>query len=261
MCAKQLFAYAMDKGWVDANPFDSKLIPTVSPRSNKKEFISHDLSVKIMQELPHVWMQLVFALCRWGGMRVGSEPRKLRWRDIDWEKQIITFRSVKTEHHDGKETRTIPIFPELAEPLRVVADRVFFAGEGSDEADEFVLPELRKMTDTGLRKPMLAAIKAAGGKPWKKLWTTLRATRDTELKDRFPGHVVDAWLGHSPRVSQEHYLMVTDEHIKQAVQNPVQNVAESCGNDSQPLPLATTKPRENACFPGFSDVTSGRNWT
>ena len=50
---------------------------------------------------------------------------------------------------------------------------------------------LQQVTGTALRKPLLAGIKAAGAEPWPKLWTALRATRDTELRETFPVHVVE----------------------------------------------------------------------
>ena len=37
----------------------------------------------------------------------------LTWADIDFKRGRMTVRSPKTEHHDGKESRTVPIFPEL----------------------------------------------------------------------------------------------------------------------------------------------------
>ena len=34
-----------------------------------------------------------------------------------------------------------------------------------------------------------------------ELWTALRASRDTELRERFPSHVVTKWIGHDDRVA------------------------------------------------------------
>ena len=62
---------------------------------------------------------------------------------------------------------------------------------------------------------------------WDKLWTTLRATRDTELRETFPSHVVAGWIGHDDRVAERHYLQITDAHFEKAVQNPVQYSAVS----------------------------------
>ncbi len=44
---------------------------------------------------------------------MGSEVRQLAWADVDWEQQRILIRSPKTERYEGRETRWIPVFPEL----------------------------------------------------------------------------------------------------------------------------------------------------
>ena len=43
-----------------------------------------------------------------------------RWGDVDWERNRITVHSPKTEHHEGRESRQIPIFPELRPYLEEV---------------------------------------------------------------------------------------------------------------------------------------------
>jgi len=50
------------------------------------------------------------------------------------------------------------------------------------------------------------------------------------LEERFPSHVVCAWLGNSVQVARKHYLQVTDEHFEQALQNPVQPAHEAQQN-------------------------------
>ncbi|MCA9190591.1 MAG: hypothetical protein KDB03_02470 [Planctomycetales bacterium] len=54
--------------------------------------------------------------------------------------------------------------------------------------------------------------KAAGVIPWPKLFVNLRSTRRIELQEKFPSHVVDAWLGHSTKVAEKRYLQVTNDH-------------------------------------------------
>ena len=41
-------------------------------------------------------------------------------------------------------------------------------------------------------------------KPWPKLFQNLRATRETELAERYPSHVVCEWIGHSQAVAAKH---------------------------------------------------------
>lgn len=64
---------------------------------------------------------------------------------------------------------------------------------------------------------MEKAIKLAGVEPWPRLWHNLRSTRQTELEDHHPTHVVCAWLGNTPKIAQRNYLQVTDQHFADAV--------------------------------------------
>jgi integrase len=208
-CARQFFEQAVRLKLVPSNPFKSKRIPTSLPKGKQKAFISAELAHAIMQHLPNAQFRLLFALARWGGVRVPSEPSRLKWSDIDWENTRMTIHSPKTEHHEGHEQRVIPIFPELASALQE-------AWDSADVNQQLILPFLQGITSAALRKPLLKAITAAGGTPWEKLWTALRATRDTELREIFPVHVVEYWIGHEDRVAKRNYTQVTDDHFRAA---------------------------------------------
>ena len=64
-------------------------------------------------------------------------------------------------------------------------------------------------------------MKRAGITPWPKLWQNMRASRETELVDRFPAHVVSAWIGHTVAVAEKHYLQVTEAHFAAAVDRSI----------------------------------------
>ena len=82
----------------------------------------------IMAVCDPTW-QLIVALCRYGGLRCPSEVLSLRWQDVDWEAGRIIVQSPKTEHHDGKECRPIPMFPKLRP---ILADAFDAAPEGAE---------------------------------------------------------------------------------------------------------------------------------
>ncbi len=102
---------------------------------NAKRYISEADAQLVLEELPNTEWKLLFALSRWGGLRVGSEVRELTWGDVDWEQQRILIHSPKTERYEGRETRLIPLFPELAPLLDKRYDE---AAEG----DVLILPML-----------------------------------------------------------------------------------------------------------------------
>ena len=70
-----------------------------------------------------------------------------------------------------------------------------------------------------LRTHFERIIKRAGLKPWPKPWHNMRATRQTELAEKYPLHVVCEWIGNTRAVAQEHYLQVTDAHFAAAVRD------------------------------------------
>ena len=82
-------------------------------------------------------------------------------------------------------------------------------------------------------------IKRAGVKPWPKLFHNLRSTRQTELTEKFPSHVVCAWLGNSRAVAQDHYLQVTDAHFAQAVAEPAKRPDQAAHNPAQSATVTT----------------------
>ncbi len=192
------------------NPFES--VPKANLATKRRAFISEIDAKKVLAELPDAQWKLLFGLARWAGLRVGSEVRQLAWADVDWEQQRILIRSPKTERYEGRETRWIPVFPELVPLLLVRRDEA-----GAE--DTLVLPMLKGRTDAALRKPLQKAIERAGLVVWPKLWVNLRSTRETELAESFPMHVVCQWIGNTQAIAAKHYLQVTDDHFAQATED------------------------------------------
>jgi len=205
--ARQFFADAVEREMIAKNPFATKSI-AVAVRGNAERF--HFVTVAeteaVLATCPDAQTRLVFALARYGGLRTPSETLALRWTDVDWQAKRMIVRSPKTEHHDGKESRVVPIFPELLPYLHDAFDpsHVKVITIASDASKNF-------------RTRFTKFVERAGLKPWPKLFQNLRATRQTELEDQFPTHVVCAWLGNSQQVARKHYLNVTDEHFGRAV--------------------------------------------
>ena len=162
----------------------------------------------MVQACPDREWRLIFALSRYGGLRCPSEHLLLKLSDVDWDRNRIQVTSPKTEHHDNMGTRWVPIFPELKPFLTECWDTAI---EG-----QFYFITRYRDPKQNLRSGLLRIIKAAGLVPWPKLFHNLRATRQTELANDFPAHVVCAWLGNSRQVAAEHYLQVTEDHFEQA---------------------------------------------
>lgn len=207
--AKQFLRAAVRLRLIPENPFQD-LTSAVRGTPQKFRFIDRATVAAVLDACPDAEMRLIIVLSRFGGLRVPSEIVALRWGGVNWEHNRMTIRSPKTEHHAGHESRVIPLFPELKPHL----EAAFFspAAEGSEHV---IGPRL---TPRAMWRALERAIVAAGAEPWPRPWHNMRATRQTELSEQFPAHVVSAWLGNSERVAREHYLHTTDEHFARAVE-------------------------------------------
>jgi hypothetical protein len=124
----------------------------------------------------------------------------------------------KVDHHEGRGIRSCPIFPEL----RPILDEAF---EIFGDKSEYVVaaPQYRAAANTAmgwknanLRSEMTRLLRRAGVSGWPRLFHSMRASRQTELQREFPLHVVCSWLGNSPRIAQQSYLLVTEDDFARA---------------------------------------------
>ena len=162
--AKQLFTAATRQRLISENPF-ADLVAAVKANPKRFYFVTQLETEQVLDACPDAQWRLLFALARYGGLRVPSEVLRLRWRDIDWEHGRFVVASPKTEHHEGGESRVVPIFPEL-QPYLMEAFELAEAGT------EYCIARYRDST-VNLRTQLMRIIKRAGLKPWPKLWQNL----------------------------------------------------------------------------------------
>ncbi|NQV26959.1 MAG: site-specific integrase [Rhodopirellula sp.] len=240
--AKTFFRAAVRHRLISSNPFKDL---EASPKSNaaRQRFIDRETIDRIIECAPDAEWRLIIALARYGGLRIPSEALSLKWSDINFERERIRVTAPKTAHHDGRGTREIPMFPELVIPLRD-------AYEAAPDGEEYVISRHRPkavIDSSGnwryanLRTQFTKMIRLAGFEPWPKPFQNLRSTRETELAEDYPLHVVCAWIGNTERIAAKHYLQVTDDHFTSAassgssetVRKPVRYGTESGRIDSQ----------------------------
>jgi len=193
-----------------------KLIVGASPERRIK-FIDDAKARRVLAACPDDEWRLIFALARYGGLRVPSELVGLKWGDIDWEAGRFTVTCIKTKHHEGRELRLVPIFPELRPYLEAWRNQ-------APEDSKWVISRSRS-GKANLRTQMLRILKRAKIVYWPKLFQNLRSSRETELMAIYPAHVVCAWLGNTPKVAMKHYLQVTDEDYRKASESPTDRQA------------------------------------
>jgi integrase len=245
--AKQFFEFAVKSKWIAENPFEG-LDSLGVPNRDKDFFITRDMASLVFDACPdHEW-RLIFALSRYGGFRCPSEHLAFRREDIFWQRDRMRVRSPKTEHHKGHESRIVPIFPELLPYLLESAE----AAEG--QGSQFLINRYRS-TETNLRTQLHRIIRRAGLEPWLKTFQNLRATRQTELEEQFPTHVVCAWLGNSERVARRNYLQVTEDHFTRA--QAVQKAVHHRGTQNHMEPREQLAENENSQLAGRQVAVCG----
>ncbi len=225
--AKQLWNDYLDDETMPVVPNPFRKISCTVKRNSAREFkVTREMFFQVEAQERDPVRRLIYRLARFGGLRVYSEPYALTWSDIDFERRRITVHSPKTAHHEGKETRVIPMFDELHGPL---VDAFNAAPEGS----VYVIAKYRN-PNINFRRALGRAAKRAGYKLWPSPFCNMRRTRENELlkEDRHPPHVVRAWIGHSERTAENHYLCVDDSDFKRALepkptQIPTQQVSAS----------------------------------
>ena len=207
--AKQVFRVAVRWGWIDKSPFDG-LRPGSQANPARARYIPLETIRDVLDACPSIDWKLIVALSRMAGLRCPSEIGSLTWDAINWEKGGLTVLAKKTEHHGGDHAvRIVPICPELR---AILAD----AFERAEPGSTLVVPSAAKAT-VNLRTHLERIITKAGHTPWPRLLQNLRASCETDWVEKYPAHVVAPWLGHSPKVAAQHYLMSREHHFEHVV--------------------------------------------
>ena len=171
---------------------------------------------KLLDAANPTW-RIIIALGRSGGLRCPSEVLSLEWRHVDWEQNRVTVPSPKTDRYDGKASRTIPLFAELqpflGEAFELAEPGQTYVVSGNHLAKAQGPNGWR---NCNLRTSFDKLVKRAGLEPWPRLFHNLRSSRETELLESFPVHVVALWMGHYAKVSLKHYAQTTEDHFDRA---------------------------------------------
>jgi len=251
--ARHYFEVAKRRGNIDVNPF-AHIKGAVKGDVTRRVFVPEEVVQKVIDGIPDAQWKLLIALARWGGLRIPSEALALTWADVDFAGKRFIVRATKTAHHEDGGIRVVPMFPELADLFQ----KVF------DEAEDGAVHVISRYRSGGvnLRTQLLRYINRAGLKPWPKLWQNLRASRATELADKFPSHVCAAWLGHTEKVADAFYRTVTDSHFERATsaaQNPAQQMHAERRNERQDENPKRKNPANCGAFPEIATGCENSN--
>ena len=104
-----------------------------------------------------------------------------------------------------------------------------------------------------LRTTFTKIVRRAGLVACPRLFHNLRSSRQTELAEHYPSHVVCDWLGNSEDIARKYYYQTTDEHFARAAEassnaakNPKQQSAEPvAANAEQVRETDRSKAKQN----------------
>lgn len=230
--ARMFFKAAKRRKLISDNPFAEVSAKAVL-RQDRQRFITREETDRLLAVCNPTW-RIIVALSRYGGLRCPSEVLSLHWQDVDWEAGRIVVQSPKTEHHEGKASRTIPLFAELrpilAEAFDLAPEGAVYVVDGNHREAANTASGWR---NCNLRTRFERLVNRAGLQPWPRLFHAMRATRETELATEHPMHVVTAWLGNTPRIALKHYLQVTDADFERAAKGGAECGAPSAQNAAQ----------------------------
>ncbi|MHB9044497.1 MAG: tyrosine-type recombinase/integrase [Pirellulales bacterium] len=246
--ARQFFRGAVRNKLISENPMAE--VKTGSQINKTREYyVTREEIEKIIAACPDAEWRLIIALARYGGLRTPSETYTLTWEGINWETNRMHVESPKTACHEGKESRDVPIFPELLPHLEAVRAE---SGPGAI----YVISKQR-LGSMNLRTQLERIMDRAGVREWPRLFQNMRASRETELAQQYPLHVVTAWIGNSAMIAAQHYLQVTDQDFTNAIEGNGKSVGPDASrtgngrsefkakdelqNDHETTPKTTTK--------------------
>jgi integrase len=204
-----LFKWAMDKKWIQKNPMTGVAKGSFVNKANNQN-VTREEYLKLLEHCPCQEWRTLLALVRYGGLRCPSEVMKLRWADIDWADNRFLVYSPKTEHHEGKESRFVPLFPEVREELTKLLLR------DKDKKNKFVINRFSRKEQTNMGTPLEVIVQRAGLKPIKRPFDNMRTSRSNEVYAKFGSLHESEWIGHSSKVARKHYLEVPEKDFRLA---------------------------------------------
>ncbi|TWU33881.1 tyrosine-type recombinase/integrase [Novipirellula artificiosorum] len=193
--AKAIFADAVRDRLIPESPF-ADVKPGSDVNRTRDHYISRATAIEVLKACPDDDWRLIFAFARFAGLR-RCEILVMTWADILWDIDRLRIDSPKTG------LRFCPIFPELMPFLLA-------SSESAPDGATRCIRRYHRRANLGTQ--MNRIIEQAGIVPWEKTFGNLRATRRTELQEHREDHVINAWLGHSSKTAEKHYLQVHDDH-------------------------------------------------
>ena len=196
-------------------------------------------------------MFVLLNLCCWTGCR-GQDGCLMKWENVDWDKQQITYIPEKTARKTAYRSVTLPIHPNLLSALEKAKE---WRAENL-QGEDFILPKVahRYMTNpSGIQKDTMKIIRCATG-----LETTGKKSMGQRIKNPnlyslhsfrhtfvsfcanagVPLDVVASIVGHGSTAMTRHYAHISDAAKNQAIDAlPVLKFSDSANDPEKEILL------------------------
>ena len=205
-----LFAFALKRGWIVANPVASVDRPQAPGGDPDIRFLDLKELEALLKAVPSDYLGLteygLYLAAAMTGLRQG-EPIALRWVDVDWKAGRIRVRRNYTRQEFGtpkskRSSRPVPMTKRVVAELKAHFERTEYSG---DDDLVFCHPQTGHPLDASkMRKRYKEALKEAG----------VRAVRFHDLRHTFGTHCAAAgvpmrtlqeWMGHAQLSTTEIY--------------------------------------------------------
>lgn len=178
---RTIFKTAQKSKWRYDNPFADIKAGSQANQANWIE-IDRGMVTRLLSLTDDPELRLAIALARFGAMRIDIEVLKLRWEDVKEDHISVLGK--------GGKRREVPIFPAL---------RPFLAERGQGRMIRY-----QYATITNRLK---ALIKRAEFDLWPEPWHQMKRSRITELSRIATVDDIAKWVGTTPPVLREHYII------------------------------------------------------
>lgn len=201
--ARTIFSFAAKDDIIAFNPFTGLSESTKATR--KWHYVTPDEYQKLVDNAPPK-LKLLISLCRLAGLRRG-EGLSLEWVDVDFDKNRLTVIAGDTWQPKDKDSRVIPICPEL---LSILTE----AHQNAPDGSQLVIG------GKGYKhfwRDFQVLFRKSGVKPYSKPYHSLRKACITDWCQNHPMFVVREWAGHSDiATTATYYTQVSDADFDKA---------------------------------------------
>lgn len=204
----RIFSLAVDDELLSSNPARKKRFKLDDERKRFLSVYEEDRLMRALEANERTRMIVTIAL--YTGMRRG-EIFNLRWRDVDFDRELIHVRNTKTA-----KDRSIPITPRVQDVLAILKQKSNYNEYVFVRTKNTVKKDLRRENPLSIDRAFKNALKDAGIKDFR--FHDLRHSAGTRLADAgVPMIVIADILGHSDLRTTKRYTHATDPARREAM--------------------------------------------